>query len=494
MSWLQKGVKFACVECGKCCKGSRTNVYINAAEIGAMADHLGLDVANFVEKYAEDRSIDGTGTTTSLKNVGGGCALLSQEDRKTCLVHEVKPTQCRTYPFWASSLVSKAEFDAEAQRCPGIGEGESVDEHDILRQMVVNQIHARGVGENWVHDEAMALIKEAEELEPRMLSDFSDEFFGENSSRVVHEGEEIRVVESTVSGQKTSRRLEFKSSLSMIQSEVYLKKDGTVDHTSLALPVHAALASVVKAAGLSEGASHVAMIGGGACALPSHLLHTHNTTSKRLLLDVVEPHKEVSQVAATLFDAKFASSDSVCQRDGGMRLVETTGEEYLRNQKDLSLDVLVVDAMDSLPLSVFTHHEEDKDLQEYIAPAPAILEKPAELLRSLTSKGILVVNLYGPMNYTLAVHRMLTFTNGGKGSDEGPDAGIDHMVVSIDTSPNMLLVVMRREPDEEGERDREAKMRGIASSLVYGDSLPFGAQVWRLNAYGEREALPYSLD
>lgn len=461
-------------------------MFVNAAEIGAMADHLGMEMASFVEKYTEDRAIDGEGTTTSIKNVGGGCALLSQEDRKRCMVHDVKPTQCRTYPFWAPSLVSKAEFDTEAQRCPGIGEGSTVDERNILRAMVVNQIHARGVGENWVHDEAMALIKEAEEAEPSMLHDFSEEFFGENSSSIVHESEELRVVESRVSGQ-VSRRLEFKSSLSMTQTEVFLKEDCSVDHSSLALPIHQALATVVNAALPDDKeARRIAMIGGGACALPSHLLHTRSNASK-LLVDVVEPHKEASLVAATLFDAKFVSSEPDWEEKGGMRLLETTGEEYLRGA-DSSLDVLVVDAMDSLPLSVFTQHEADKDFLEHIAPSPAILEEPSHLLRSLSAEGVLVVNLYGPKNYTLAVHRMLTFTNGGKGAEQAPDPTIDHVLLSLDSSPNAVMVVMRR---AEGSEER---MKRIASSLVYSEHLELGAQACLLNAHGERVPLPYSLD
>ena len=468
--WL-KGFKFSCVECGKCCKGSRTNVYVNPAEIGAMAEHLGLEFSEFTRRYTEDRAVD-IGTSTSLTNVAGGCSMLG-EDRKTCRVHDVKPTQCKTYPYWAPSLVSEAELQTESQRCPGIGEGSVVDEEVILRNMVVNQIHGRGVGENWVYDEAMDLIKEAEESQPSMLQSFADEFYSLNASKVVHEGEDLRVVESMVSGQQTSRRLEFKSSLDMTQSEIYLADDGSVDHSVLALPIHKALASVATSAVTDKSSARIAMIGGGACVLPSHLLHT---SSIRLLIEVVEPHAEVSQLAQEHFAANFKVDNS--GGDGGMTLHAMTGQEYLCGDGVPALDVLLLDAMDSLPLSVFTKHKADEGHDEYVAPPPALLEVPAMLLKHLDRPmGCLVVNLLGPTEYLVAVYKMLTTAEG---------AEHDHALFSVEASPNSILVVMPRPTDESEQKAQALRMNIIARNLLYSD---LGAQAFRFNEYGEKEPL-----
>lgn len=43
-----------------------------------------------------------------------------------CSIHPVKPTQCRTYPFWPSIVASRAMWKIEATFCPGIGKGELV--------------------------------------------------------------------------------------------------------------------------------------------------------------------------------------------------------------------------------------------------------------------------------------------------------------------------------------------------------------------------------
>ena len=43
-----------------------------------------------------------------------------------CSIHEVKPTQCRTYPFWPSLVESRESWKLEGKFCPGIGKGELV--------------------------------------------------------------------------------------------------------------------------------------------------------------------------------------------------------------------------------------------------------------------------------------------------------------------------------------------------------------------------------
>ena len=52
-----------------------------------------------------------------------GCRFLSADG---CSIHPVKPTQCRTYPYWPSLVESRALWAQEAKFCPGIGKGDLV--------------------------------------------------------------------------------------------------------------------------------------------------------------------------------------------------------------------------------------------------------------------------------------------------------------------------------------------------------------------------------
>jgi Fe-S-cluster containining protein len=459
---------------------------VNQAELEALSTKMELKLPEFMRRYTEDRVVDGA-TTTSIKNRGGGCALLDQ-DRKTCRVHEVKPLQCRSYPFWSHSLVGEAEFEAEKERCPGIGEsGEEISAKTIIREMVIGQIHARGVGENWTYEEATSLIKEAAATDPDLLSEFAADFFAGHSSRLVHQAGSLRVVDSTTD-RKTARRLEFLKSLAMTQTEVFIGEDGQVDHSQLALPVHRALAHVVNhaygGANKNSSVNKLVLIGGGACALPSHIMHTYQSPPS---IDVVEPNAEVSSAAEQYFGARFAHSGGSKKVEEGMTLHQCMGDEYLGNTALAvpgSAAAVVVDAMDSLPLSFFTGHEQDENQPEHVAPAPSILQNPSALMRVLADNGILAVNLMGPEHYLVAIHRILTHGDGGK--DELSDPLLDHLLFTFDSSPNSVLIVAKRgESGSRQEQDQQALFAAVAACITGDASLgPVQASRWVVKGDG----------
>lgn len=64
---------------------------------------------------------------------GGGCTFL---DGNKCTVHEVKPIQCRTYPFWPEVLESKAAWAAESLECEGIARGGVVVPASEIRRIL----------------------------------------------------------------------------------------------------------------------------------------------------------------------------------------------------------------------------------------------------------------------------------------------------------------------------------------------------------------------
>ncbi|NGX61597.1 MAG: hypothetical protein K940chlam9_01084 [Chlamydiae bacterium] len=49
--WYQKGLSFACTECGKCCTGSPGYVWVPEKEIEEMAAFLKISVQEFRKLY-----------------------------------------------------------------------------------------------------------------------------------------------------------------------------------------------------------------------------------------------------------------------------------------------------------------------------------------------------------------------------------------------------------------------------------------------------------
>jgi Fe-S-cluster containining protein len=52
------------------------------------------------------------------------CQFLDTGSRFGCAIHEDRPTQCRTFPFWPETLKSREAWDALKSICPGIDVGE----------------------------------------------------------------------------------------------------------------------------------------------------------------------------------------------------------------------------------------------------------------------------------------------------------------------------------------------------------------------------------
>ncbi len=94
-----------------------------------MAEFLEISLSSFTRQYTQPTDFG----FRSLRFENGACIFLKDN---LCVVHEVKPTQCRTWPFWEENLESKATWQSEVvDFCPGASEGNSIDDELILRQV-----------------------------------------------------------------------------------------------------------------------------------------------------------------------------------------------------------------------------------------------------------------------------------------------------------------------------------------------------------------------
>jgi len=52
-----------------------------------------------------------------------------------CRIYALRPTQCKTYPWWPEIIESKTAWQREARHCEGINRGEPVNEKEITRHL-----------------------------------------------------------------------------------------------------------------------------------------------------------------------------------------------------------------------------------------------------------------------------------------------------------------------------------------------------------------------
>lgn len=121
------GLRFECTRCGNCCKnhGAYTYVYLDSVDVSAIARHLGLGEAEFLERYCQQEE-----GWVSLRMDQPACPFLKADNR--CAIYPVRPKQCATWPFWKENL-TRAAWNEIAKDCPGIDKGELVPRAEVER-------------------------------------------------------------------------------------------------------------------------------------------------------------------------------------------------------------------------------------------------------------------------------------------------------------------------------------------------------------------------
>jgi Fe-S-cluster containining protein len=107
----------ACEACGgACCTGESGYIWVNRSEIEAIAEFVGCSVEVFEREY--------------LMRVRGRYSLIEKQiapnnyaciffdlSKRRCGIYPVRPTQCRTFPFWHAF---DGEFEALQEECMGV--------------------------------------------------------------------------------------------------------------------------------------------------------------------------------------------------------------------------------------------------------------------------------------------------------------------------------------------------------------------------------------
>ena len=133
--WYEAGLRFKCTECGDCCSGSPGYVWVNKAEIAALAETMEMDVDAFESRYV--RRI---GIRKSLVEFSNGDCVFLDSERRTCSVYDARPRQCRTWPFWESNLRTKEAWKNTCEVCPGSGKGALFTVEEISKQTKVMKL------------------------------------------------------------------------------------------------------------------------------------------------------------------------------------------------------------------------------------------------------------------------------------------------------------------------------------------------------------------
>ncbi|MBS4330904.1 YkgJ family cysteine cluster protein [Campylobacter vulpis] len=118
---LKEGFKYSfdeskCESCGgKCCTGESGNIFVNQEEIKLLREHFRLGELEFGERFLRK-----VGFKFSLKEKefeDGFACIFFDTKKRNCSIYALRPTQCKTFPFWDYFKTHKKELEKE---CIGI--------------------------------------------------------------------------------------------------------------------------------------------------------------------------------------------------------------------------------------------------------------------------------------------------------------------------------------------------------------------------------------
>ena len=119
--WEKEPLRFECQpDCFKCCTKPGI-VHFDREDIRKAAAYLDFSIAEFKKTFLM-RS-DGEWILEVGEN-GAPCIFLTD---KGCGIHEAKPKQCHSYPFWRENIDSKSMWKLVGGFCPGIDVGPMIE-------------------------------------------------------------------------------------------------------------------------------------------------------------------------------------------------------------------------------------------------------------------------------------------------------------------------------------------------------------------------------
>lgn len=123
----KNGLHFSCIGCSACCRHDPGFVYLSNIDLTRLARWAGMNSDDFMQAYCRwVARNDGYEYLCLREKKNCDCILW----KDGCIAYEARPLQCSSYPFWASNLMDEDWWNACAETCPGMNQGQlhSADE------------------------------------------------------------------------------------------------------------------------------------------------------------------------------------------------------------------------------------------------------------------------------------------------------------------------------------------------------------------------------
>ena len=119
--WEKEPLRFECQpDCFKCCLKPGI-IYFDSEDIRKAADYLGISPSELKKTFL---TRDDGKWVLEVGGDGTPCSFLTDTG---CGIHDGKPKQCQSYPFWRENMDSKSMWKLVGGFCPGIDTGPMIE-------------------------------------------------------------------------------------------------------------------------------------------------------------------------------------------------------------------------------------------------------------------------------------------------------------------------------------------------------------------------------
>ncbi len=131
--WYAAGLAFECAQCGRCCSGPEEGyVWVTDEEITRIAAVVGITPEEMRRTCL--RREHGKYTIVEQPRIND-CHFLRPDPAaggaKRCTIYDVRPQQCRTWPFWLGNISGPDTWASAGRKCPGINRGKLFTKEEI---------------------------------------------------------------------------------------------------------------------------------------------------------------------------------------------------------------------------------------------------------------------------------------------------------------------------------------------------------------------------
>ena len=118
--FYSKGLKFRCKRCSDCCRHEPGYVFLRKSDLLLLEKALKKNYNEIMDTCCRWIPSENGIMRLSLREKSNYDCIFWENG---CSVYEYRPIQCKSYPFWPSSLASQRAWNETASLCPGINKG-----------------------------------------------------------------------------------------------------------------------------------------------------------------------------------------------------------------------------------------------------------------------------------------------------------------------------------------------------------------------------------